>query len=356
METKAETAPITIERKKPLGQKTINQADLDRVDAMMEGKQSVVGLAEYLKDVAGKHRGTEGGKADLNSHFEEFVVREEGDIKVVSLEDLQGKLANAGVGVEILGVESIGNANQKVSAVVQGVDRNNPQSGYERPVVAEGAHMIMAPYAVEANGQMHVFRTIQYRTGEAVVDTPRGFADSQSLESGKQMYEVEGSGERVKANLTRVIGEEAGEKLLNIKRIVYLGAPRVNSSFVTSKSALFGVEVDYDTFVQSNKVLTDEEFVRRREQLEHEGLMGVVIDMNLDQYVNYKRDSGINRDIAADSATDIVVMDFLADKLGQVQAKLEKKDEGRKSFVNLLKKMKEKDPEEYRKMLEKSKN
>lgn len=167
----------------------------------------------------------------------------------------------------------------------------------------------------------------------------------------KQMYEVENAGDRVKANMTRVIGEEAGERLLNIKRVVYLGAPRVNSSFVTSKSALFGVEVDYETFVQANKVVSDEEFARRKEQLGHEGLMGVVLDMNLDQYVDYKRDSEISRDLAADSATDIVVMDYLAEHLGEVKAKLLKKEQGRKSFVGLLKRMKDNDPAAYKEIL-----
>lgn len=183
----AESAVETtaIDRSKPKDTSSISQADLDRVNEMMEGRQKVVSLAEYLRDVVGKPRGVDGGNTDLNSHFEEFVVRDGGEIKVVGLVDLQNQLASAGVDVEILGVESVGNKNQKVSAVVQGVDRNNPNSGYERPVVAEGPHMILAPYALDKDGQLHVFRTIQYRTGEAVVDTPRGFADAQSLESGK---------------------------------------------------------------------------------------------------------------------------------------------------------------------------
>lgn len=348
METITETTPIAIERNNPVGLKVIDQVDLGRVDEMMEGKQDVVGLATYIRDVDGKPRGLQGGKIDLNSHFEEFIVREDNEIKVVNLSDLQEKLAAAGVAVEILGVESIGNANQRVSAVVQGVDRNNRTSGYERPTVAEGPHMILAPFAVDSNGQLHIFRTIQYRTGEAVVDTPRGFADSQSLKSGKQMYEVEGAGERVKANLTRVIGEEAGEKLLNIKRVVYLGAPRVNSSFVTSKSALFGVEVDYDAFVKSNKVLTDAEFARRREQLEHEGLMGVVLDVNVDQYVNYKRDSEINRDMAADAPSDIVVIDWLATKLDAARQVVSERQFTLKKFTEVFKKLKQSDPVTYK--------
>ena len=326
-QSKATTLP-NIARNQSTGEKhpLADQSQLDRVSHLMEGVQDMVPLAIYLKDIAGKPRGTEGGNKDLNSHFEEFIVKEGGEIKVTNLAELQEKLAAVGVSdLEILGVESVGNANQKVSAVVQGVNRNNPQSGYERPAVAEGPHMILAPYALDRNGNMHVFRTIQYRTGEAVIDTPRGFADQKSLETGQQMYDVEGAGSRVEANLKRIVGEEAGKRLLDIKRIVYLGAPRVNTSFVTARSAFFGVEVDYDNFIQSNKVITEEEAQRRKEQLDHEGLMGVILDMNVDQYVNYKRDSSISRDMAADSGTDTVVIDFLANRLEDYKATTERR-------------------------------
>ena len=348
-ESQTETLPI-IERKSPTGSKheLANQSALDRVDEMMAGKQDMPSLATYLKDIAGKPRGVQGGNADLNSHFEEFVVRQGGDIQVMSLADLQEKLGSAGVAVEILGVESIGNPNQKVTARVQGVNTGNPQSGYERPTVAEGPHMILAPYAVDNEGKLHLFRTIQYRTGEAVVDTPRGFADSKSLETGQQMYEVETAGSRVEANMKRIVGEEAGKKLLDIKRIVFLGAPRVNSSFVTSKSALFGVEVDYNAFTQSNKVVSDEEFQRRREQLEHEGLMGIVLDMDVDQYVNFKRDSEVARDMAADSGTDIVVMDWLATKLEAANQVVSERQSTLKTFTNVFKELKKANPDSYR--------
>lgn len=313
----ATTIPPII-RNKPEGEShpLANQSQLEHASNLMEGVQDMIPLATYLKDVVGKTRGSDGGDKDLNSHFEEFIIKEDEEIKVTSLMELQEKLRTAGVAdLEILGVESMGNTNQRVSAVVQGVNRNNPQSGYERPTVEEGPHMILAPYAIDEDGNMHVFRTIQYRTGEAVIDTPRGFADQKSLEGGQQMYDVEGAGSRVEANLKRIVGEEAGKRLLDIKRIVYLGAPRVNTSFVTSRSALFGVEVDYDNFIQSNRVITEEEAQRRTEQFEHEGLMGIVLDMNVDQYINYKRDSSISRDMAADSGTDTIVMDFLATRL-----------------------------------------
>lgn len=339
-----------IESNKPIGNQheLANQGALDRVNELMSGKQDLVPLATYMKEIAGKPRGVQGGNADLNSHFEEFIVKDKGEIQVWGLADLQEKLASQGLNTEILGVSSIGNPNQKVTAMVQGVNQDNPQSGYERPIVAEGPHMILAPYSTDSEGNLHFFRTIQYRTGEAVIDTPRGFADTQSLESGQQLYDVEGAGSRVEGNMKRIIGEEAGKKLLDIKRIVYLGAPRVNSSFVTSKSALFGVEVDYDSFTQSNKVVSEEEFQRRKEQLQHEGLMGVVIDMTADQYANYKRDSDIARDMAADAPSDIIAIDWLSNQLQTATQVMSERQNTLKTFTDVFKEFKKADPEAYK--------
>jgi hypothetical protein len=274
-EQTGERLPIGIETMLPQGSphELARQAVLDGVSAEMGPRQGMVGLAEYLRNPTNKPRGTEGGAADLNSHFEEFIIKDGGgNIRVSSLQELQAQLLDAGVEIQLLGVESIGNNNQTVSAVVQGVNSENPQSGFERPTVAEGPHMILAPYAIDGDGNLHMFRTIQYRTGAAVIDTPRGFADATALASGVQMYDVAGSAPRVEANMQRVLGEEGGDKLLDIKRIVYLGAPRVNSSFVTSGSACFGVEVDYDSFVRSSKVVTQKEMQRRQEAEDHEGL------------------------------------------------------------------------------------
>lgn len=351
-----ETALPTIEQIKPKGNSPITQKDLADVKEVMSGKQEIVGLARYLTEMADKPRGINGGKEDLNSHFEEFIIKENGEVQVISLFDLQNKLRGIGLNLELLGVESIGNANQKVSAVVQGVDLNNAQSGYERPVTTEGPHMILAPFAIDESGEMHVFRTIQMRTGEAVVDTPRGFADQKALESGVQMYEVDNAGEKVEANLKRIVKEEAGEKLLQIKRIVYWGAHRTNSTHVTSRSAIFGVEVEYSNFVRSNNIVTGEELARRREQLEHEGLTGTILDMNITDYVNYKRDLEVTKDMAADWGTDTVILDFLAEKLSKIKTELATKERSRKNFVNLLKRMKTTDPHIYKTMLEESKS
>lgn len=307
----------TIERNRSQGEShpLAQAAVMEDVTRTMLPRQEMIPLITYLTDIAGKPRGSAtGGKEDLNSHKEEFIVRDTDGIRVASLLELQDLLSSQGLNVEVLGVQSIGNPNQQVTAMVQGVDRAKPASGFERPTVAEGPHMILAPFAIDSQGQLHLFRTIQMRTGEAVIDTPRGFADAKSLESGQQMYDVEGAGDRVTANMKRIVGEESGEAL-KIKRVVYLGAPRVNSAFVTSKSAIFGVEVDYDAFVTAQKVVSQEELQRRKEQFEHEGIVGDVLDITLPQYVDYKRDSDLAKDMAADFGTDTVVIDFLERRL-----------------------------------------
>lgn len=343
----------------PLAQASV----LEDVKHTMEPKQEIVPLVDYLRDIAAKPRGSAtNGKEDLNSHNEDFIVKDAQGIRVASLSELSDLLTSQGLNVEVLGVQSIGNANQRVKAVVQGIDRSKPQSGFERPTVAEGPHMILAPFAIDENGQLHVFRTIQMRTGEAVIDTPRGFADSKSLESGEQMYDVANSGEKVTANMRRIVGEESGDAL-QIRRIIYLGAPRVNGAFVTSKSAMFAVEVDYDAFMHSQKVVSSEELERRKEAFEHEGLVGDVLDITLPEYTNYKRDAQISKDMAADFGTDTVVIDFLERRLTDLaqkekrqkeilsaegKANVEFKNEDREGYVkHSLRRSKIKHPERY---------
>ena len=341
-------SPI-IERSRPRGSEhpLASPVVVADVTEVMGPKQEMVRLVDYLKDIAAKPRGSEtGGKEDLNSHNEEFIVKDASGIHVASLSELSDVLKNAGLDIEVLGVQSIGNPNQKVSAMVQGVDRSKPMSGFERPTLAEGPHMILAPFAINSNGQLHVFRTIQMRTGEAVIDTPRGFADAKSLESGQQMYDVEGAGEKVTANMKRIVGEESGDAL-QIKRVVYLGAPRVNSSFVTSKSAMFGVEVDYDAFVKAQKVVSPEELKRRQEAFEHEGLVGDVLDITLPQYVEYKRNSDLAKDMAADFGTDTVVIDFLEKSLTDLSEREQAQRRHLTAEGQANKEFKHEDPEGY---------
>lgn len=326
---------LTIERSIPQGDThpLAHEGILGMITEQNRAKQEVVRLIDYLKDIGGKPRGNEtGGKEDLNSHQEDFILKEGEEIRIASLPELQEILRAQGVSVEVLGVQSIWNANQKVDAVVQGVNRANPNSGFERPTVAEGPHMILAPYAIDKNGKLHLFRTIQMRTGEAMIDTPRGFAAAKELEDGTQMYDdIDKNGDKITANMKRIVAEESGDAL-QIKKVRYLGFPRVNSSFVTSKSAIFGVEVDYEAFIKNKKVVTEEELQRRREQFEHEGLVGDVLDIPLSEYVNYKRDSEVSKDMAADFGTDTVVMDFLAENLDRTKRILSEQGQMRRKF------------------------
>jgi hypothetical protein len=352
----AENEQIHIERNRsigeghPLAQSTV----MSEVTSSMAPKQEMVRLVDYLRDIAGKPRGSEtGGKEDLNSHTEELIIKDSEGIRLASLSEFQDTLRSLGANVEVLGVQSIGNSNQRVEAVVQGVNRANPKSGFERPSLIEGPHMILAPYALDKDGQLHVFRTIQYRTGEAEIDTPRGFADSKALENGQKMYDIEGSSERVAANLQRIVGEESGNAL-QIRRIVYLGAPRVNGSFVPAdlkigegRSAIFAVEVDYDAFIKSQKVVTEAELQRRREQEEHEGLTGDILDITLPQYADYNRNSNLAKDMAADFGTDTVVIDFLERNLTDLAEKEKAQRRHLSAEGEANRRFKEEDPQGY---------
>lgn len=314
---------IEIQRNKPRGEAhaLAHQGILDRITERYGNRHGIVPLAEYLQRESTKPR------SGLNPHQETFILKTGDEIKLSSLQELADIMSP--LGAEVLGVASIGNNNQMIKAVVQGFNRDNPQSGYERPTVAEGPHMILAPYAVDKKGQLHLFRQVQMRTGEAVIDTARGFA--KTLEGGPQMYDVENSSSEIRDSMKKIAGEESGQAL-KIKRVTYLGAPRVNSTFVTSKSAIFGVEVDYDEFLESQKFITEEELQRRNEQFEHEGLVGAAVDIPLPEYVNYKLDSNLSKDMAADFGTDTVVIDFLAKNLSKAKRILTREGEMRRRF------------------------
>ncbi len=76
----ANTKDIIIERNTPKGMThpIAKKEVLGAVDESLIGKQDMLSLATYLRQIAGKPRGREGGATDLNSHFEEFIVREGG--------------------------------------------------------------------------------------------------------------------------------------------------------------------------------------------------------------------------------------------------------------------------------------
>ena len=305
----------------PIGQPhpLVSQHGLDRVTSEMEKRNQMVPLYEYLSREVSKPRGFEGGDKDLNSHNETFIFKEGDEIKLHDLAQFKDMLQAAGFQAELLGVQAIGNSIQMVSAQVQGIDEENLYSGYERPTISEGPHMIVAPYAYDRMGRLHVFRTIQQRTGKASIDTVRGFMDAETLSTGQHLYKIDGAQDKVQSNLHRIVKEEGGEKFLKIKKVSYLGSHVVNKSFVVSPSALFGVEVDYDTFCKFQNVLSPEEVKRRQIARDHEGLTGVVLDMTPEQYVHYKTDPTLSKDLAADSATDMIMMGHLLKNRGGIR-------------------------------------
>lgn len=369
--TEASRVP-PIERMVPQGKEhsLAKQGTLDEVTGELGPQRQFLPLVDFLRAKAAEgvdpfearrevlRVDASGKEQRRNPHLEEFVIKTGSEIKVASLEELRDLLKNAGVNVEVLGLHSVGNPFQRVYGGLQDYSEKNSKSGFERPVVAEGPAMILAPYAFDNDGEMHIFRSIQLRQGEAVVDVARGFADAKTLESGAYLYDVNKLGERVKANLTRVVGEEAGKQLLKIKRIIFLGSLAGNTSSTKkgAKGAYFGVEVDYNNFIQSNKVVSEEEFERRREQLEHEGLTGTIIDMTLDEYINYKRDSSLTtRDASTDAGTDIVVIDFLGRQFAQLKFLKEGQEHNReikRRQKAWLVSLKHRNPKAYREMME----
>ena len=285
-------------------------------------RREMLPLFEYFGQEYAKPRGTEGGNKDLNSHKETLIIKEGNEIKLKDLNEFQGMLKQAGFNADLLGVHSIGNTNQTITSQVQGINENERKTtGFERPTVSEGPHMIMVPFAYDKEGNIHVFRTVQYRTNSAGIDTPRGFMDAETLKSGKHVYKVKGSEAKIDENIKKIIKEEGGEKFLKIKKVNFLGSHIVNKSFVTSPSALFGVEVDYEEFIKLRDVVSPEEAARRHEQKEHEGLTDIIIDMTAEQYVNYKTNPDIPKDMAADEPSDIVIMKHLFENQKPAEAK-----------------------------------
>ncbi len=247
-----------------------------------------------------------GGERNDNRQKETFTVKIDDKISELSLEELQEKTSNDNF--QLIGLSGIGNKFQNIRSVVQGYNPNKPDSGFfERPVVAEGPHMILCVYAYDDENKLRIFRTLQLRNEQVYVDTIRGFADNSSLENGEILYDIDNAQARIILNITKIIKEEGGKKLLKINNITFLGAPVVNSSFVVSKSATFAVEVDYKEFRKISQVITTNELKRREEEFSHEGLTEFIIDLSVPEYFAYKLDPNIVRDNAADGPSDIVV-------------------------------------------------
>ena len=172
--------------------------------------------------------------------------------------------------------------------------------------------MIIGVYAFDDLGQIHIFRTLQLRTGKLIIDTPRGFCPQVMLENGEQIYNT--NPEKVIETLKKILKEETGD-ILEIKDVTYLGADIINTSCVTSKSALFAVKVDYNKFLQHSSVLTPDEFQRRQEQMQHEGLLGTIIDFLPEEYLAFSNNVNIIKDMAADTISNRIMMNYFANNL-----------------------------------------
>jgi len=316
------------------GHPAITAHGLQRITDESVIKSQSVPLIDFMRQVGNKERV---GKP----HLETFIVSEGEKISSMSVAELNDLFEINGMSMEIIGLSSFGNEYQMVTAMAHGVNWENLKTAHERPVTAEGSHMILAPYAIDKKGELHLFRTLQIRNNKAMIDTARGFADAEARADGTQMYQIEGSEERVAGNLKRIVKEEGGEKFLAIKKITYLGAPFVNSTFVTSQSAFFAVELDYDHFKQLNSVVDAEEATRRKEQFEHEGQLDVILDMTLEEYVAYKNDPEINRDLAADGPMDILVIGMMLGYLQKQEELLGKRTNRMVEFARRLKKKSE---------------
>lgn len=277
---------------------------LKKIIEEIGSKFQTIPLVEYLKKGL-KTRG-DGKNGTLSSHLEKFITS---DGSIVDISKINEYLPSD---FQLIGLDSIGNPFQMITAVVQGFNPDNSNSGFERPVLAEGPHMVIGVYAFDDLGQIHIFRTLQLRTGRLIIDTPRGFCPQTMLENGEQIYDT--SPEKVIETLRKILKEETGD-ILQIKGIHYLGADIINTSCVTSKSALFAVEVDYKKFLQLSTVLTTDEFQRRQEQMQHEGLLGTIIDFLPEEYLSFSNSPDIIKDMAADTVSNRIMMNYFANNL-----------------------------------------
>lgn len=274
----------------------VNSDSLQQIFEANKSKFQIIPLKEYLQ-LGLKPRGTD-PKTALNSHSETMITR---NLEEKPLENSDDAIALA----------KIGNANQTIYAMVQGYNPDNPNSGFERPVLEEGPHMVIGLYAFDHNGQLHIFRTLQMRCGRLVVDTPRGFASADMLNGREQIYTA--NPDQVRANLVKIVKEETGA--LIIRDTDFIGADICNTSCIISKSACYAVEISYSKFIKTSVVLTQKECNRRAGQLQHEGLIGGVIDMTVEQYLAYKNNPNIVKDMTADHISDLIIMRYLSKKL-----------------------------------------
>lgn len=318
----------------------VDQDLLDKLTAMVGPQQQMVTLFEYVKQKLAN--GEEPDRAGINAHFADFIVARDGEVSLMDLKKLNRIITESGLGFRVEGVHQRGNRFQQVTGYVHGI--NDRSSGYERPMLKESPHMVIVPYAYDENGDLHIFRTLQYRTGEVVVDTPRGFAKQKE---GSERYEVEGAASQINKNLARILKEEGGDRFLSIKNIEFLGAPRANTTCIESRSAIFAVEIDYNQFIQANDVVSYDELTRQRDQFDHEGLLGKYLDFTLKDYLTYKQSPGISKDIVADCPSDTIVMRELFRRQQEAQEKVAILKQTLATHLEALEILKETSPEAY---------
>lgn len=268
-------------------------------------KQQIRPLFEVLRDASEK--GLDPFKARPKpQHYEQFIVFDGKDLQIKTIGEIREILENAALGINIVGLHEIGNQFQTVKSMVHGINPEQSNSGFERPVTYEAPGINLAVFATQGK-KLHIFRFVQLRQGKPVLDTPRDF--TPEIKDDKQ---IENIADPVQKALKRVLNEETGDSLMAIKRIIFLGQPIANSTLIGSPSPFFAVQVDYKNFLKHYKVVDQKELQRRKEQFKHEGITGVMIDMTLEEYINYKKDIGIKHDLAADGSSDIVVIQSMA--------------------------------------------
>lgn len=249
-------------------------------------------LKKYLEKRL-KPRGS--GQGTLNSHKEQVLTSH---FKKEDLLESSNPIA----------LLTWGNKYQMIIGTVQGYNPNDPESGFERPVLEEGPHMVIGLYSLDSKGDLHLFRTIQIRNNRVLLDTPRGFATQKILENGEQIYNLEP--DQIIINLNEIMAKETGK--LVIESITFLGADISNSSCIISQSALFAVKINHDKFLDFSKLITSEESQRRSQQFKHEGLIGGIIDMSTKDYLAYKNNPKIIKDMTADKISDLILINFLS--------------------------------------------
>lgn len=262
------------------------------------GFQSML-LANYL---AQEHQRGEG----IKSHTEVLSVIIDGQRLEMTLDQINDHLAKLSGNIpQLEAVVSWGrDPYQKVLSWIHGL----PNSSHERPMIQEGPHLVLALYSYAKDG-LRLYRTLQRRPFDVKIDTVRGFTGTTEEMYGNTNPDV------ILQHIVKTIGDEAGQKCLDIRDIVFLGAHHVNSSFVQSRTALFGIEIDRDRFLESNRVFTSEEAKRMERQYQQQGLLSQIIELTIPQFLAYGCHPDVCRDFTADAPHQAILSAHLLNLL-----------------------------------------